>query len=66
MVNEEYYENAGHAAHIVFPSGALVNGKKLEIYYGAADTHCAKATLDLDDLLKTITRKTCNLFHILI
>lgn len=59
MVNEEYYENAGHAAHIVFPSGALIkkSGKKkiLEIYYGAADTHCAKASLNLDDLLKTIT-----------
>jgi predicted GH43/DUF377 family glycosyl hydrolase len=58
MVNEEYYENAGHAAHIVFPSGAIVTkkGKKntLEIYYGAADTHCAKASLDLDDLLTTI------------
>ncbi len=58
MVNEEYYENAGHASHIVFPSGATikkVNGsEKLEIYYGAADTHCAKASLNLNDLLKTI------------
>jgi predicted GH43/DUF377 family glycosyl hydrolase len=41
MVNEEYYENAGHASHIVFPSGAIVTktgiGKSkkeiLEIYY---------------------------------
>ncbi len=55
MVNEEYYENAGHAAHIVFPSGALIKKNTLEIYYGAADTHCAKASLNLDDLLKTIT-----------
>ena len=59
MVNEEYYENAGHASHIIFPSGALMTKKKnkeiLEIYYGAADTHCAKAKVNLNDLLKTIT-----------
>ncbi|MEK9185784.1 MAG: hypothetical protein AAB863_03345, partial [Patescibacteria group bacterium] len=59
MVNEEYYENAGHASHIVFPSGVIVKKIKgtefIEIYYGAADTHCAKARVNLADLLKTIT-----------
>lgn len=60
MVNEEYYENAGLSSNLVFPSGVLIKkGKKgeeiLEIYYGAADTHCAKAQVNLNDLLKTIT-----------
>lgn len=58
MVAEEYYENAGLVSHLIFPSGALVRKIKskeiLEVYYGAADTHCCKASISLDNLLKTI------------
>lgn len=54
MVAEEYYENSGQVSHLIFPSGALVKKDKLEIYYGAADTHCAKATISLDNFLNTI------------
>lgn len=61
MVNEEYYENTGLVPNIVFPSGALLRKTKeanlLDIYYGAADTHCAKATVNVDDLIKTITHE---------
>jgi predicted GH43/DUF377 family glycosyl hydrolase len=40
----------------VFPSGALLqkNGR-IDLYYGAADTVCAKASLDLDGLLSAMT-----------
>ncbi len=55
MVPEEYYEHAGLVAHVIFPSGALIEGNSLDVYYGAADTHCAKASIPLDNLLSSIT-----------
>ncbi len=51
MVPDEYYEKTGQVSNVVFPSGALLRGDKLEIYYGAADTHCAVASLYLDNLI---------------
>jgi predicted GH43/DUF377 family glycosyl hydrolase len=55
MVPEETYEKYGMVPDIVFPSGALLqkNGR-LDIYYGAADTVCARASLNLDDLLNAL------------
>lgn len=52
LVPEEMYERYGAVPNIVFPAGAILgkNGR-LDIYYGAADTVCAKASLNLDDLL---------------
>ena len=55
LVPELYYESTGLVPNIVFPSGALIKGKNLEIYYGAADTHSCKATVRLEDLLKSMT-----------
>jgi beta-1,2-mannobiose phosphorylase / 1,2-beta-oligomannan phosphorylase len=55
MVPETYYEHTGQVPHITFPSGALIRDGHLEIYYGAADTYCALATIPLDNLLKSIT-----------
>jgi predicted GH43/DUF377 family glycosyl hydrolase len=51
LVPEENYEFFGMVPHIVFPSGALVEKNRLDIYYGGADTVCAKASLHLPDLL---------------
>jgi beta-1,2-mannobiose phosphorylase / 1,2-beta-oligomannan phosphorylase len=52
IVPEELYERYGTTPNIVFPSGALLseNGR-LEIYYGAADSVCASASVFLPDLL---------------
>ncbi|MDO8552662.1 MAG: hypothetical protein Q7S01_04005 [bacterium] len=52
LVPEELYERYGLIKDIVFPSGALLheNGR-LEIYYGAADSVCASASLYIPDLL---------------
>jgi beta-1,2-mannobiose phosphorylase / 1,2-beta-oligomannan phosphorylase len=55
MVPEAYYEHVGQVPHITFPSGSLIRDGHLEIYYGAADTHCAMASIPLDNLLASIT-----------
>ncbi|MEK7646453.1 MAG: hypothetical protein AAB381_02050 [Patescibacteria group bacterium] len=57
MVPDTYYEHTGLVPHITFPSGALIRGENLEIHYGAADTHCAIATIPLDNLLESIIDK---------
>lgn len=56
LVPEEIYERFGVAPNIVFPSGALINKNILSIYYGAADTVCAVATLELDRLLASMLK----------
>ena len=57
MAPETFYEEVGQVGHVIFPSGALIRNKHFEIYYGGADTHCAVATIPLDNLLKSITDK---------
>jgi predicted GH43/DUF377 family glycosyl hydrolase len=54
LVPEEVYERYGIVPNIAFPSGAIVNGDMLDIYYGAADTACAKASVRLADLLDAL------------
>jgi predicted GH43/DUF377 family glycosyl hydrolase len=55
MVPQELYECYGMVPNIVFPSGATIekNGR-VDIYYGGADTVCAKASLNVDDLLSAM------------
>jgi predicted GH43/DUF377 family glycosyl hydrolase len=55
MTPDRYYEHTGQVPHVIFPSGALIEGNKLTIYYGAADTHCAIARIPLDNLLNSMT-----------
>ena len=54
MAADAYYEEVGQVPHLIFPTGALIRGGRLEIYYGAADTHCAVATVPLDNLLHSL------------
>jgi len=55
MVPEDIYEKYGIVPNIVFPSGALLHSNnRVDIYYGAADTVCARASLNLPDLLAAI------------
>lgn len=51
MIPEDLHELYGLAPNIIFPSGALVEGDKLSIYYGAADTTCCVANTSLSQLL---------------
>lgn len=55
MVPEESYERYGAIPNIVFPSGALLQKSgRVDIYYGGADTVCAKASLNLTDLFSAM------------
>ncbi len=58
----EIYEKYGQVSDVVFPSGALLNKDNLEIFYGAADTVCCKATVNLDNLLFSLKPDALNTF----
>ncbi|NBV77299.1 hypothetical protein EBR66_04010 [bacterium] len=51
LIPEEAYELFGMVPDVVFPTGAEIRADTLDIYYGAADTVCAKASLHLPHLL---------------
>jgi len=57
MSPSESYERYGMVPNIVFPSGVLVQGKRVDIYYGAADTVCALASASIDDIIESILTK---------
>ena len=52
---EESYERYGYIPNVIFPTGALIEGDNLEIYYGGGDTTSNSMRLNLVDLLATIT-----------
>jgi predicted GH43/DUF377 family glycosyl hydrolase len=54
LIPREQYERYGRVPNVVFPTGAIVKGKELKLYYGAADTTCALATIDYNQLLREI------------
>ena len=63
MTPETYYELTGIVPRVVFPSGAIVKGDTLEVYYGAADTHCARAIIHLPHLLASMKGELDTLFE---
>jgi len=55
IVPEEFYEEYGLVPGIVFPTGATIGDNDvLDIWYGAADTVCAKASVKLSNLLRAL------------
>ena len=52
MIPQEIYEVYGLVPDIVFPTGATRHEEWLDLWYGAADTVCAKASVRFDDLLR--------------
>lgn len=54
---EEKWELKGTTNNVVFPTGTAIFGKKLYIYYGAADDRIAAASVNLNDLLKELLSK---------
>lgn len=54
LTPEKSYELEGYVPNVVFPSGATLENDTLNIYYGAADTRVALATLRLSELLDEI------------
>ncbi len=55
IVPERTYEKYGYMPNIVFPSGALVRGEMLDVYYGATDMTCCTASVHLQDLIDAMT-----------
>jgi len=54
---KEDYEILGDVGNIVFPCGAVVNGKnELLVYYGAADSVIALTIADLADILQYLEK----------
>ncbi len=54
LVPETKYEREGFLSRIVFPTGIVVEGDELLIYYGAADTYTAVTKLFLPDVLDAV------------
>lgn len=53
---EEPWEKTGNVANVVFPTGAIIQNKRLHIYYGAADSLIAAKSMDLAELLKELKK----------
>ncbi len=51
LTPNEYYERIGVVPNIVFPSGALIDGDRINLYYGGADTACCLAFINKPKLL---------------
>ncbi len=54
LVPEMEYERQGFLSSIVFPTGVIVKGDDLLIYYGAADTYTAVTKLSLQGVLAAV------------
>jgi predicted GH43/DUF377 family glycosyl hydrolase len=55
LVPQEFYEQYGFVPNVVFPSSATLGEKgELDIWYGAADTVCAKASVKMHDLMRAL------------
>lgn len=59
---EEFYENGGFKAGVVYPCGAVILNGTLIVYYGGSDTFIAAATADLNEFLDSL--KIDNLPHV--
>jgi predicted GH43/DUF377 family glycosyl hydrolase len=57
IVPKEEYEKYGKVPNVIFPSGALIQGEKLNIFYGAADTTCCLAKVKVEDLINAMAFK---------
>ena len=54
---EEYYEKYGMVPNVVFPSGAMIKDEWVNLYYGAADTTCCLAKIELPSFLEQLINK---------
>lgn len=56
IVPEAEYELEGQVKNIVFPTGAILDGKELKLYYGGADSYSCLASMPVADLLARTRR----------
>ncbi|MCX8202697.1 MAG: hypothetical protein N3H32_00025 [Nitrososphaeria archaeon] len=57
LVPTEWYEFAGFKPGVIYVTGAVRRGDEVFLYYGAADSHVAVATVDLNGLLSYLSRR---------
>lgn len=50
----EPWELTGEVKNVVFPTGTAIFDNTLYIYYGAADSHIAVASVDMNELLREV------------
>lgn len=55
LTPKDRYEIHGTVPNVVFPSGAIIVGEELHVYYGGGDTVCALATCHLPTLMASLT-----------
>lgn len=61
---DEWYENEGFKAGVIYASGAVIKDGLLFVYYGGADTVCCVAVADAKKFLKALmTGKTPSLIR---
>ena len=51
-----HYEREGDVDDVVFPCGWTTKGKKISMYYGAADSCIALATANVDELIEFVLK----------
>lgn len=56
LTPEKEYELTGHVGNVVFPTGTAIFKDKLYVYYGAADTYIAVASVKLESLIKELLK----------
>ncbi len=54
LTPEEYYERIGLVPNVIFPSGAMLEENLIRLYYGATDTTCCLAFIDLPILIEKL------------
>jgi len=55
---EEFYENNGFKAGVVYVSGAVIKDENLLIYYGCSDSYISIAYANLDKFLEALEKET--------
>jgi predicted GH43/DUF377 family glycosyl hydrolase len=53
---DQWYENNGFKAGVVYPCGAVLIEKQLFVYYGGADKYVCVATANLDQFLNKLKK----------
>lgn len=57
LVPSEWYEFAGFKPGVIYVTGAVRRRESVFLYYGAADSHVAVATVDLEALLSSLLHR---------
>ena len=52
---DQYYENNGFKAGVIYVSGAMIKDDKLLVYYGASDSYIGVAYANIEEFLNKLT-----------